>query len=151
MSFGNTTFTVSRTSSKFAISFLLAVVVSTPRTSPSLSVTWCFLNPKWYVPLFFNQVPSLSTLSAYSLGTSTWSSQRSCVTLKFVFPFGLSGVSITLASIIKPVFTMIWCASSCLFMEVNNFSKVYVLVNAVLNLLKVLWSGATCSMVIPQK
>jgi hypothetical protein len=124
MSYGNTTLTVSITSSKFAISFLLAVAVSTPRTIPSLSVTWCFLNPKWYFPLFFNQVPSLSILSAYSLCTSTWSSQRSSVTLKFVFSFGLSGVSIKLALIIKPIFTMILFVSSCLFLEANNFSKV---------------------------
>jgi hypothetical protein len=39
MSFGNDRFTVSSTSSKLAISFLLAVVVKTLKTSPSLSVT----------------------------------------------------------------------------------------------------------------
>jgi len=121
MSFSNTTCTVSITSSKFAISFLLAVVVSTLRIRSSLSVTGGFSNPKWYVPLFYNQVPSLSTRSAYSLCTSTGSSQRSSVTLKFIFPFGLSGLSIALAAIIKPVFTLIFCVSSCSFMEVNNF------------------------------
>jgi hypothetical protein len=39
MSFGSSIFTVSKTSSKLAISFLLAVVVKTPTTKPSLSVT----------------------------------------------------------------------------------------------------------------
>ena len=116
VSFGNTTHThtVSRTSSKFAVSFLLAVVVRAPRTRPSLSVTWRF-------PLFFNQVLSWSTRSLDSLCTSTASSQRSSVVLKFFFPFGLSGLSITLAAIFKPDFTLILCVSSCLFAEVNNF------------------------------
>jgi len=143
MSFGKSMFTVSSNSSKLAISFLLAVVVNTPITSPSWSVTWCFLKPKWYFPLFFSQVPSLSTLSAYSFFTAISSSVRSSVTLWFVFPFGRSGVSTTLASTIIPFLTMMLCASNCALIELNNFSKVLVWVNAVLNLLTVLWSGAT--------